>query len=244
MERIQGINDLGKKIRGIRGGVSQGQLAKKVGISQAFLSEIERGTKTPSIEVLQAIAKALNVSMGDLLEGENNPCVLEKALIATPPLPRQSARLDTKPKMSIPVISGQTPACAGNGNGIETAIAEAEDFIDVDRDAFPILDDLRRPFAIYVDGDSMEEMNIPDGSMAVINPAEDVRDGECALVCYKGLWSIKGIRWNKDGSVSLLAGKPQYNMVIPHEETEDDLWFSILGKVVGVHRWEQPRRFF
>lgn len=44
-------------------GMSQRQLAKLVGITQQFMNEIESGRKSPSIEVLINICKALEIPM-------------------------------------------------------------------------------------------------------------------------------------------------------------------------------------
>lgn len=41
--------------------LNQSQAAEKLGVSQSFLSEIESGRKTPSLEVLQRYAKAFSL---------------------------------------------------------------------------------------------------------------------------------------------------------------------------------------
>lgn len=56
--------DIGDFIRHLRrtAGVSLRQLAEKAGVSNPYLSQIERGLRKPSAEVLQQIAGALRVS--------------------------------------------------------------------------------------------------------------------------------------------------------------------------------------
>ena len=49
-------------------GYSQGYVAEGVGISQAMLCQIERGTKNPSLQVGVGIAKLLDCSVENLLE--------------------------------------------------------------------------------------------------------------------------------------------------------------------------------
>ena len=44
-------------------GLSQNKLAKLVGITQPFIAEIESGSRSPSIEVLQRICKELSIEM-------------------------------------------------------------------------------------------------------------------------------------------------------------------------------------
>ncbi|MGM0988790.1 MAG: helix-turn-helix domain-containing protein [Pseudomonadota bacterium] len=47
-------------------GLRAGELAEKAGISQGYLSEIESGKKSGSLDVLKRIAVALGVELGDL----------------------------------------------------------------------------------------------------------------------------------------------------------------------------------
>lgn len=57
------MRDFRKVIRGKRekAGLSQHQLAKQLGITQTFLSEIERGRKNPSLEQFFRICEALDI---------------------------------------------------------------------------------------------------------------------------------------------------------------------------------------
>ncbi|EXG79354.1 helix-turn-helix domain-containing protein [Cryptosporangium arvum] len=58
------VRSLGEFIREQRNGsqISLRQLAKQAGISNPYLSQIERGLRKPSAEILQQIAKALRIS--------------------------------------------------------------------------------------------------------------------------------------------------------------------------------------
>ncbi|SHN01656.1 helix-turn-helix domain-containing protein [Cryptosporangium aurantiacum] len=58
------VRTLGEFIREQRAGsqISLRQLAKQAGISNPYLSQIERGLRKPSAEILQQIAKALRIS--------------------------------------------------------------------------------------------------------------------------------------------------------------------------------------
>lgn len=49
-------------------GLTQQQLADTVGISKPYLSQIETGKRTGTTEILSAIAKALDVSLDDVVE--------------------------------------------------------------------------------------------------------------------------------------------------------------------------------
>lgn len=60
---------LGGRIRKLRKGrgQTQEQLAQEAGISDKYLSEVERGVSKVSVEVLDKVASALNVELRDLL---------------------------------------------------------------------------------------------------------------------------------------------------------------------------------
>ncbi|BCY15193.1 transcriptional regulator [Actinoplanes sp. L3-i22] len=83
--------DIGTFIRDLRqtAKISLRQLADKAGVSNPYLSQIERGLRKPSAEVLQQIASALRVSTpamylrAGLLDGEGQQGVL--AAIAVDP---------------------------------------------------------------------------------------------------------------------------------------------------------------
>ena len=51
-------------------GLTQQQVARAAGISKPYLSQLESGQRNGTTEVLQAIAKVLNVSLDDLVISE------------------------------------------------------------------------------------------------------------------------------------------------------------------------------
>lgn len=63
------MNDLSARINQRRKmqSLTQSQLAERVGITQAFLAEIEKGRKRPSLEVLEKLCDALGCSADFLL---------------------------------------------------------------------------------------------------------------------------------------------------------------------------------
>jgi len=65
---------LGLRIRTARllAQLSQGDLAAATGIDQAYISRIERGERTPTLEGLYALANALDTPVVELLSRQNN----------------------------------------------------------------------------------------------------------------------------------------------------------------------------
>lgn len=69
-----------KYYRGIKG-ISQKQLAHKLNISQGYISEIEKGIKSPTIRMLYEIANALEICPHVLLPvtiycTKENKCII------------------------------------------------------------------------------------------------------------------------------------------------------------------------
>ncbi|MBM6616076.1 helix-turn-helix domain-containing protein [Bacillus suaedaesalsae] len=62
----------GRRIRAFRKlkGFTQESFAKNIGISVSILGEVERGNRTPSEELLNEVAKVLNVTVDDLAPKE------------------------------------------------------------------------------------------------------------------------------------------------------------------------------
>ncbi|MFQ8601159.1 MAG: helix-turn-helix transcriptional regulator [Oscillospiraceae bacterium] len=52
--------------------LSQNKLAKLVGVSQPFINEIEKGRKSPSIEVLFKICEVLDITIFPDLDQKSN----------------------------------------------------------------------------------------------------------------------------------------------------------------------------
>jgi DNA-binding XRE family transcriptional regulator len=62
---------LGSRLRGLRGERDEtlAQTAERAGISPQYLSEVERGRKEPSSEMIAALAGALDITVADLMAG-------------------------------------------------------------------------------------------------------------------------------------------------------------------------------
>lgn len=79
--------DIGQRIKQIRKQfkISQIELGRRMGVSQAMIAQYENGTRIPKLETIKKIATALNVTMADVLfldKGRND--LLEKWLIEDP----------------------------------------------------------------------------------------------------------------------------------------------------------------
>ncbi|MFH1529969.1 MAG: helix-turn-helix transcriptional regulator, partial [Pseudomonadota bacterium] len=63
---------LGRRVRQLRtqAGITQAVLAERIGVSPEFLSRMERGSKSPSLQTIGNLAAALGVAPRDLLDFE------------------------------------------------------------------------------------------------------------------------------------------------------------------------------
>ena len=89
MEENTLAKTLGENIAKYRdmSGMTQVQLAERVGVSTAFISRVERGQKMMKIHTLYATAQALNVSCDALICQEERTANLEnvKSLLGAQP---------------------------------------------------------------------------------------------------------------------------------------------------------------
>ena len=95
------VASLGEYIREQReqAEVSLRQLAKTAGVSNPYLSQVERGLKKPSAEILQQIAKALRISAetlyvrAGLLEERDGEQAVAAAILGDPHLSQRQKRV-------------------------------------------------------------------------------------------------------------------------------------------------------
>ena len=67
---IKNINKkIGKRIAELRrdAGITQAQLAEKIGMSSEFISRLERGVNSPSIDTVNKMSDVLKVTIRDIL---------------------------------------------------------------------------------------------------------------------------------------------------------------------------------
>lgn len=82
------MKTLGERIRELREekDLSLRELAKTIGVSAAFMSDVELGRRHPSDKHMRAIAQVLDTSMDDLQEFDTRPPLREfrKATLSNP----------------------------------------------------------------------------------------------------------------------------------------------------------------
>ena len=113
--------ELGRRIRAHReeAGRSLRDVAEDVGVSESFLSQIERGVASPSIATLRGISDSLGTSIGALFEGpEGNGSVVrhaERRRLSHPRREWEEYMLTPPGSRRLQVIMGVIEPGAGSG---------------------------------------------------------------------------------------------------------------------------------
>lgn len=136
-------NTIGARIRKTREdrGLSLRALASAWGFSASFLSQVERGTSSPSIVSLMALCEILKVRIGELLpeHGVSDSENEQAELLSAPrqqseliPVPCPILRKDECPTIRIPSSEVEYSWLSGplRGNPIEVVIGELPPFLE------------------------------------------------------------------------------------------------------------------
>lgn len=73
--------NVGQRLKSLREmkGLTVNRLANNAGLSQSFLRDIELGNKNPTVETLSLFCEALDISLSEFFNDENNeinPCLI------------------------------------------------------------------------------------------------------------------------------------------------------------------------
>ncbi len=230
-----------------KAGYTQVSLAETLGVDVNTVWRWTKGT-SPTDDRKREIASILGVSVAYLMGETNDPAPQAGKEPAnnreTKFEEKSNVRLGTK-FLEIPLLTMATAASCGAGNGLYGVIPESTENIFVEASTFKCLDETRKPFGVPIEGDSMVGAGLEEGANAVINPAEEVMNGDTALISCDGDWLIKWVVYNPDGSVDLRPANPNYSpRHIESAYASDPSWFRIIGKVVRVVRISNPKRAF
>lgn len=210
------IFKIGLRIKELRmeRGISQNQLAKKAGISQAGLSAIESTTKNPSMQTLQLLANALDVPVAQLTG--DMPASFDNVSSLIP---------SSAGGIRIPVL-GDVAA----GIPVE-AITDIIDYEEIPKSMAKSGD----YFGLRVKGKSMEPQ-ILEGDVVIVRKQHDVESNDIAVVLVNGdSATVKRVKKREDGIV-LIPFNPLYDPMYYSTDEISSLPVSIIGKVVELRR--------
>ena len=144
-----------------RAGLTQAQLAEKLGVTQQTIWYYEKGRREMKSGVLIALSKALDCSISDLLGIDDTYGVIKAS---------------QSPSHQLPIVG-------------RMAAGEAREAIEQRDRTHPIPDELyngnENSVWVEISGNSMNRL-FPDGSLVLINMSSEVHNGDVAAVFVNG----------------------------------------------------------
>ena len=218
---------LGKRIKETRlkKGIKQKELAKMLNISENTMYRWEAGLNSPSDKDKGRLAEILGVSIAYLM-GETGCSVPTGVTVLRTASPSKHIELP----LIAPCIFTHPKFMEGSTND---AMADCAEFITLPSYMVGLIGK-HKPFAIKVEGESMEDADIPSGCEVAVNPEADIYNGDPVLICFgsKSEWAIKWIYWDKDGGAEFKSASPQYPYLSFTKDDVEKGWCRIIGKIM------------
>ncbi len=204
----------GETIRRLREnrGLSQLELARKVGIAQNTAYRWESGDRSPSKRKIEALAEALGVSVAELVDADGEARKSEEVVY-------------------LPILTLGSPV-KGVG-GIAEALLESSRTFPFPKAHLGRVDGVYPCFSVLVRGGSMAGFGIPNGAHVAVNPNEKVRSGFLALVCMGGSLAFKKV-YERGEAYELVTSDGRPSRLVTEAECASG-WFYIAGKAMGVY---------
>ena len=196
--------DILKELRNARN-LSQGALAKKIGVSQASVGYWEKGQRTPTIKIIEDLADYFNVSTDYLMGIEP----LQK------PKPRKGVIIN---------VLGRVAA----GVPIE-AITDIIDTEEITEE----MAKTGEFFGLQIKGDSMEP-RMAEGDVVIVRQQDDAESGDIVIATINGdEATCKRLRKYRDG-IELVSNNPSYEPMFFSNDDIIEKPVKIIGKVVEL----------
>lgn len=192
--------------------ITQGELASKIGVNPNTISQYKKGERNPTVDKIEALAKALGLSLVEFLSCHDASRFPDIEFVP---------KLKARPR-------------AGTG-GLETD-GDAEEYYSFhskflhrkcgDKDSMRI-------FA--VDGDSMEP-TLHNKDLVMINQSQtDIRSGQIYLLRFENELMIKRLERRAMGEIYISSDNPRYEP-ITIKPTDEGVDFQVFGRMVWLCR--------
>ncbi|MBQ8579316.1 MAG: helix-turn-helix domain-containing protein [Oscillospiraceae bacterium] len=199
-----------------RNKLSQRQFADKCGLSNGYISMLERGINpktqkpiTPTIPQLKKLADGMVMTITEILDRVDDMPI---------DLSAPGGNIIPFPEMN------QVPLIGAIACGAPILAQEhIEEFVDMPKH-------VRADFALTCKGDSMINARIFDGDIVYIRQQETVENGEIAAILIDGEATLKRVKIYDD-HISLEPENPQYRPIVLWGEEMNTIY--IIGKAVA-----------
>lgn len=184
-----------------RDGLSQSELAKKLGVSTSTISMYEVGRREPDFETEEKIADFFNTDL-NILRGRDTENLFSNGAVIIPVLGRVAA--------GIPLTA-------------------AEYILDTEEISQSMAND-GEYFGLQVKGDSMEP-KISNGDVVIVRKQSDADDGDFVIALVNGDDAVvKRLKKYKDG-IALISTNPAYEPLYFSNDEIETKPVEIIGKV-------------
>lgn len=226
----------------IKNGLSREALAERLGIATETLARYERGDRSPKIEIIAKLCEIFNVSADyfankseDTKKAPTGQTAGEGTGGATKEDRLETVHHINNETIEVPVYEDFMAVCAGQGTyGVEGNVREKL-MIPVWLLGGSYTTEVGlEPFIVTIQGDSMTEANIPDGSQVLVNPMLEAHDGDVIVAEYFGDWMLKWIYWDRNGGGELRSASTKYPPRRFTREDVDNGNFRYKGRVCRV----------
>lgn len=193
--------------------LSQEQLAEKIGLTKQAISQYERGERSPSMDVLEALCDFFNVSSDYLLGFDT----VTLRFVGK----NEIDKLESKSSVRIPVL-GRVAA------GVP--IDAIEDILDWEEipEAMAATGEF---FGLRIKGDSMQP-RIAEGDVVIVRSQPDAESGDVVIVQVNGDTATCKRLMKHETGISLISFNPLYAPINFTNEEIESLPVVIIGKVV------------
>jgi len=190
------VLQVGARIRTLRKSkkpkMTSSDLGKRADISQSYVIEIESGKKNPSLEVLSRIARALDVSLSEILSG------------TAPPIPIRYRFIPVINRVSCGEWMDVGDLDFPPGFGSDYELTDSKD---------------HNAFYVIAAGDSMIGGRIQEGDYLLVSPNAQCNSGD--IVMAKSEDGVMVKRYTRDGDrVVLDPLNPSYASIIIEKRTD------------------------
>ena len=240
-EKNRKSSTLGDKIREIRlaFGFSQKHFAHEINVSQSFLSEVERGLKSPGVSLVLSLKRSFPDINLDFLAGEGEMCVEKRS--PEPMLESEEdylkdfeKRLESLEKALKTESAQEEPVkiplyqYAVSAGSACTVPEEVEEYLPVPK---AITRHPRETFAVRASGDFMIDAGIEEGDIVICDAKTPVKTGCTVIASIDGTQTFKKIILDQ-GTVTLAPANHSHDLITVTADSN----LIILGVVIALFR--------
>ncbi len=214
-------------------GMKPQDLSGATGIPYLKLWRLLNGKRVLAADVAYKLAQALGVSTEYLISGNQQVSETHSGFTKAIALTDQ---------VLVPILHPSYLANAGEGHNLHGVTMETSEHIPLSEKDLGAIGE-EPIFGVRVEGTSMEPADIKDGSVAIINPNQEIRYGDPCLVCF-GIdeAAIKFVYPQPGGGLRIESADASYKKhQFSREEVEGGL-VRVVGPVVSTVWVGKPKR--